>query len=128
MYPDGVLRQDEDGTWDGVNEDGSPTYPDQVVGDWTCYGRFIGKGMQTETGPWVFTTQYYDFHTNGGEEGSESFSSTGYELVDVGRVVYRAATGGTGCYKNLRGESQQTHVGFQKHGPAVTLRVCLYGC
>jgi hypothetical protein len=36
----------------------------------------------------------------------------GYELADLNTAIARAITGGTGDYKNARGESSQTLLGF----------------
>ncbi|MDN5932138.1 MAG: hypothetical protein L0I24_13910 [Pseudonocardia sp.] len=50
--PEGTL----DGT-NGVNPDGTPDFPDQVIGEWLCRGYSIGDGAHTTDGAWVYTTQ-----------------------------------------------------------------------
>ena len=104
IYPKGTLSGAN-----GVNPDGSPEFPDKVIGTWFCYGIHVGDGAHTTTGPWVVTTQIYDF---GDEHGAETIVSDGFELVDVGVPVMRAITGGTGEFANARGEVEQISHGF----------------
>lgn len=111
IYPYGKL-----GAHDGVNEDGSPEFPDQVIGEWTCRGFFIGNGAETVTGPWVITTQHYDFYKRRGyAENKQSTEinlvSDGYELVDIDVPGKRAITGGTGRFKRAQGEAIQVLLG-----------------
>ncbi|MEA2524252.1 MAG: hypothetical protein QOF73_1479 [Thermomicrobiales bacterium] len=93
----------------GVLEDGSPEFPDKVIGEWTCRGWFVGEGAHAKTGPMVITTQLYNF---GEGLGDETIVSEGYELADVGVVIQRAITGGTGEYTGIEGEVKQTFLGF----------------
>ncbi|MBM4259789.1 MAG: hypothetical protein FJ147_28320 [Deltaproteobacteria bacterium] len=86
-----------------------PKYPDRVIGRWTCRGWHVGEGAATKTGPWVITHQFYDFDQRPGEA---SFTTDGVELVDIDVAIKRAITGGTGPYKNMRGETVQTMIGF----------------
>ena len=67
--------------------------------------------MKTDTGPLVITTQLYDL---GDTPGDKTIISEGYELVDVGRTVKRAITGGTGKFSQVRGEAKQTLNGFNE--------------
>lgn len=104
IYPHGTL---DDGN--GVLPNGEPEFPDEVIGEWTCRGWFVGDGAHTETGPWVITTQLYNF---GDEPGSETLVTEGYELSDVNVTIQRAITGGTGPYKQASGEANQRLLGF----------------
>ena len=104
IYPAGTL----DATT-GVLADGSPEFPDQVLGEWTCRGWFVGDGVQTETGPWVMTTQIYNF---GDSFGDAMLVTEGYEVSDVGVAGARAITGGTGPFATARGDGEQTLQGF----------------
>lgn len=104
LYPAGTLN----GT-NGVLADGSPEFPDQVLGTWFCRGYLINDGMHTTSGPMVITTQFYNF---GSEHGDVTLVTDGYELADVGVAVSRAITGGTGPYKHASGEANQTFLGF----------------
>lgn len=104
IYPHGTL---EDGN--GVRADGSPEFPDKVIGTWTCRGWFVGDGAHTESGPWVITHQYYDL---GDSAGELSLITEGYELAEPGVTVRRAVTGGTGTYRDARGQARQVLLGF----------------
>lgn len=100
IYPEGTL----DGT-NGVLADGSPEFPDQVVGEWTCRGWFIGDGAHTTTGAWVITTQMYDFN-------GTILITEGSEIADVDVTIDRAITGGTGPFATATGQGNQTLLGF----------------
>jgi hypothetical protein len=104
LYPPGTLTEGN-----GVNPDGSPEFPELVLGEWTCRGWHVGDGAHTTTGPWVVTTQLYNF---GGEWGTVSLASDGYELADVGVELARPIIGGTGPFAGARGEVRQTLLGF----------------
>ena len=106
LYEAGTL-----GESDGVLADGSPEFPDKVIGEWTCRGYFVGDGMHTESGPVVITTQFYVFDE---EHGGGSLVSEGYEVIDVGVAAPRAITGGIGAFSHARGEAQQTLLGFNE--------------
>ncbi|MFN0120266.1 MAG: hypothetical protein ACKV2V_07170 [Blastocatellia bacterium] len=96
---------------DGVNPDGSPQYPDKVIGRWTCRGWHTGDGAKTITGPWVVTHQVYDL---GRKPGQQMLVSDGLELVDLNEPILRAISGGTGPYAHARGEIRQTMIGFNQ--------------
>lgn len=100
IYPEGTL----DGT-NGVLADGSPEFPEQVLGEWTCRGWFIGDGAHTTTGQWVITTQVYAFE-------DAILVTDGYELADIDVPAPRAITGGTGPYASVSGDGEQTLLGF----------------
>lgn len=116
IYPEGTLS----GT-NGVLPDGSPEFPDQVLGEWTCRGWFVGDGAHTTTGPMVITTQVYNF---GAELGDAMLTSEGAELVDIGVAIERAVSGGTGQYAGARGQANQTLLGFTEQ-LSVNLRFAL---
>ena len=104
LYPAGTLT----GT-NGVLADGSPEFPDLVLGEWACRGWYIGEGAHATTGPWVITSQVYNF---GGEIGAATLTSDGYELADIGVEAARSLTGGTGPFAGATGEQRQTFLGF----------------
>jgi hypothetical protein len=104
IYPAGTL----DGT-NGVNADGSPEFPEQVLGQWVCRGWFVGEGARTTTGAMVITTQLYTF---GDELGQAMLVSDGYELADIGVEFERAITGGTGPFASAGGSARQIFLGF----------------
>jgi hypothetical protein len=107
IYPDGTLSDEVD----GVNADGSPEFPDKVLGDWYCYGWYIGDGAHATEGPWVLSTQLYNF---GGTWGEATLVSEGYVLSEAGGTVGRAITGGTGPFAAVRGEMADTSLGFNE--------------
>ena len=113
IYEYGTL----DGT-DGVLPNGDPEFPDKVIGEWTCWGYFVGSAAKAESGPLVITTQLYNF---GDELGGETFVTEGYELADMDVAISRAVTGGTGKYIGATGEANQTLMGFNAT-EGVTLR------
>ena len=107
IYPEGTLSDEVD----GVNADGSPEFPDKVLGDWYCYGWYIADGARTTEGPLVVSTQLYNF---GGEWGAATLTSEGYVLSETGGTVNRAVTGGTGPFASVRGEMADTSLGFNE--------------
>lgn len=116
LYPVGTLNESN-----GVHPDGSPEFPDEVIGEWICQGYMINDAGHATEGVWVFSTQFFQF---GDEPGAETISTLGYELADVGEAISRAITGGTGKYNDARGESQQTLLGLNA-SEGVNLRVSL---
>lgn len=104
LYPHGFLD-----THEGVLEDGSPAYPDEVIGRWTCRGWHIGEGASTVSGPWVITNQLFDLKK---EYGVLTIITEGYELSDINKPIERAITGGTGKFKRAKGASTQKLLGF----------------
>lgn len=114
IYPAGTL----DGT-NGVLENGEPEFPDLVLGQWTCYGTFVGEGIRTASGPWVITTQVFQF---GDGLSHDTIVSDGYEIADVNVPFSRAITGGSGQYAAARGEQVQEVLGFTE-SMAMNMRV-----
>jgi hypothetical protein len=106
IYPAGTLTDSN-----GVNPDGSPEFPDEVIGEWTCNGYFIAEGAHTTEGAWVFTTQLFAFGDDA-DTGGETIVVTGYEGAEPGAVVTGAITGGTGQYATARGEAEQELLGI----------------
>jgi hypothetical protein len=114
LYPAGTL----DGA-SGVNPDGSPEFPDQVIGEWICQGYMINDAGHATSGVWVFSTQFFQLSET---PGAETIVTQGYELADLDVAISRAITGGSGQYKTARGESSQTLLGFNA-SEGVNLRV-----
>lgn len=112
IYPKGTLKS----ATDGVNADGSPKYPDRVIGEWTCWGYHVGDGAHTKSGPWVVTTQLFSF---GRKDGARTLVTTGYELVDQNTPFLRAIVGGTGSYSGARGQMTQTYIGSNPSGGGI---------
>jgi hypothetical protein len=106
IYPAGTLTDSN-----GVNPDGSPEFPDEVIGEWTCEGYFIADGAHTTEGAWVFTTQLFAFGDDA-DTGAETIIVTGYEGAEPGAVVTGAITGGSGQYATARGDAEQELLGI----------------
>jgi hypothetical protein len=112
IYPEGTLNGGN-----GVLEDGSPEFPDKVIGEWTCYGYMIGEAGHATAGTWVVSTQVYKFNAE-----DDIIVTTGFELADLNLPAARAITGGTGEYNAVRGEQIQELLGFTEQ-MGVNLRV-----
>ena len=102
IYPAGTL----DNGAEGVNPDGSPAFPDLVIGEWTCDGYFVGDGMRTTEGPMVMSRQLYVF------ADGDVLISQGPEFMADGARFTRAVTGGTGEYSDAPAELHQTFLGM----------------
>jgi hypothetical protein len=110
-----------EGAYCGLLPDGSPEFPDQVIGRWYCRGWFVGEGgpgsvggIFTPTGPFVVTTQIYDLDLN--QRGAKMLISNGPELIDLNIPFQRAVTGGTGPFNLARGQVTQTAIGANATG------------
>lgn len=114
IYEAGTLQESN-----GVNADGSPEYPEKVIGEWICQGYMINDAGHAKGGVWVFSTQFFQFGT---EPGAQTLVTTGYELADVGVAIARAITGGSGEYSTARGETSQMMLGLNAT-EGVNLRV-----
>jgi hypothetical protein len=104
IYPYGTLSGGN-----GVLADGSPEFPDKVLGKWVCRGWFVGDFATTTTGEIVVTTQVYTF---GSGFDTAMLVTDGFELADVDKQIERAITGGTGPYANAGGEGRQILLGL----------------
>lgn len=100
LYPEGTL--DESSV--GVNADGSPEFPDKVIGTWICRGWVLGDAMGMDGSPAAITTQ--TFHL-GPEYDDAVIVSEGYEYITPDGPFVRAITGGTGLFRTARGEQIQ---------------------
>ena len=104
IYPAGTLDDSN-----GVNPDGTPEFPDEVIGEWTCYGYFVGDGAHTESGPWVVTTQVFEFNSD--VVGGETLVTVGSETPAGAGPAVRAVVGGTGRFSLTSGEVVQVTLG-----------------
>jgi len=115
IYPRGTLTDSN-----GVNADGTPEFPELVLGRWTCRGWHVGEGAKTTEGPWVVTNQVFDL---GNKAGSRTIVTEGFELPAANVPIKRAITGGTGKYSGAKGEQVQVLLGFPNTSFGVNLRV-----
>ena len=104
IYPKGTLDDSN-----GVLAAGSPAYPDLVIGEWTCWGYFVGDGANTTDGAWVITTQVFDFDPD--RPGTDTMVTVGMETPAGAGHIARAVTGGTGRLRVVRGEVVQETLG-----------------
>ncbi len=114
IYPAGTL----DPGSVGVLEDGSPAFPDLVLGTWTCDGYFVGEGGNAATGVWVISRQVFAF------DGGDTIITQGTEIVDAGVENLRPITGATGDYADIGKAMVQTMLGFSERMTVnVTFRI-----
>ncbi len=106
IYPEGTF--DMFGDLSGVNIDGSPEFPELVMGTWICRGWHLLDG-DAETGAVVATTQIFDFSE--GVPGNTTIVSEGIELADFDVPFLRTITGGTGRFAGVSGQHRQVYVG-----------------
>jgi hypothetical protein len=111
LYPAGTF--DAHGSASGTLPDGSPEFPDQVLGTWYCRGWHLQDG-DALTGPVVATTQIFDLDLS--QPGSRTIVTEGIELADFGVPFLRSVTGGTGRFRNLRGQTSQIYHDFNASG------------
>ena len=120
LYPKGTLSCDN-GSCSGTNADGSPQFPDKVIGEWVCEGYMINDAAHAKSGKWVLSTQYFEFT---GESGTQLLVTQGYELADVDVAISRAISGGAGEYRDARGESEHVLLGLNaSEGVAVRAKL-----
>jgi hypothetical protein len=112
VYPAGTL----DGGIEGTLEDGSPAFPDKVIGTWTCDGYYLGDGFRTESGTVVMTRQVIAFNDG------DLLITQGPELAETDVEIVRAVTGGTGDYADAPVEISQTLLGMSD-GYGVRLQI-----
>ncbi|MCP3914238.1 MAG: hypothetical protein GY711_01645 [bacterium] len=106
LYPAGTF--DQYGELSGVHSDGSPEFPNLVMGRWICSGWHLLDG-DAPTGPVVTTRQSFDFDLD--VPGADMFTTEGVELADWNVSFERPITGGTGRFHGLSGQHTQTYVG-----------------
>lgn len=102
IYPAGTL----DGGVEGTLADGSPAFPDKVLGTWTCDGVFVGAGMRTESGTLLISRQVFEF------VDGDILVTQGTEIIDENVPFERVIVGGTGAYADAGGTIRQTLLGM----------------
>ncbi|MBW4709055.1 hypothetical protein KX928_14790 [Roseobacter sp. YSTF-M11] len=105
IYPEGTLDADTA----GVLPDGSPAFPDLVLGTWTCDGYFVGEAGNATTGVWVISRQVFDF------KDGDMIVTQGSEIADIGVENARPITGATGDFAGVDAPLVQTLLGFNEH-------------
>jgi hypothetical protein len=107
LYPKGTFAAH--GSSSGTHPDGSPEFPELVVGTWYCRGWHLQDG-DALTGPVVATTQVFDLDVH--EPGAWTVVTDGIELADFDVWFSRAITGGSGRHRAVRGQQRQVYVDF----------------
>ncbi len=79
----------------GMNADGSPEFPDKVIGKWICNGKMYGDAAHATGGAWVVSTQLLMFDE---AHGGGTIVTEGMELADIGVFADRVVTGGSGRF------------------------------
>ncbi len=102
IYEAGTL----DGGGEGVNIDGSPAFPDKVIGVWTCDGWYVADGAHTTTGTIIISRQVFQF------EDDSVLITQGAEMADYGVAMARVIVGGLGEYHGIDGVMHQTNLGM----------------
>jgi hypothetical protein len=103
IYPEGTLTESN-----GVLPDGSPEFPDLVLGQWSCWGWYQGTEAPAGMPTWV-TSHLYNF---GAAWGDATLVSEGYSIDDFDVPQQRAIVGGTGPYAGAGGVQVETNLGF----------------
>lgn len=117
VYPAGTLNGSN-----GVNPDGSPEFPDAVIGEWLCFGYMIHDAAHADGTPWVVSTQVINVTSKVGEH---TLVTIGYELAGD-TPVRRAVSGGTGHFREARGEVTQVMTGLNAtEGAVLELEIAL---
>lgn len=118
LYPAGTLEGS-----DGVNPDGSPEFPDKVLGTWICRGWILGDTMGSDGTPSAISTQFFQL---GEEYGNRTIITDGYEFMQPGHSFKRAITGGTDEYSHARGDQIQELLGINEYmGTAIRFELRL---
>jgi hypothetical protein len=119
IYPAGTLTAEN-----GVLPDGAPEFPDKVLGQWSCWGWFLGADAPAGTARWL-TTHLVNL---GGAWGEATLVSEGYSIDEPEVALPRAIVGGTGPYAGARGVQMETNLGFNaSNGINVRYEVRLTG-
>ncbi len=106
LYPVGTLDET-----DGINPDGTPEFPDKVIGTWICRGWIYGDIDNEDGLPTAVTTQIFELSD---AYGSQTIITDGFEYMAPGSTFSRAIIGGSGEYRGVRGEQTQEILGINE--------------
>jgi hypothetical protein len=97
----------------GIRPDGTPEFPDAVIGKWRCWGSFVES---KHGGPPLYSTQVYELSLTEGDPaaGESTLVSHGPEWGNVDVSFRRAIAGGYGHFKDADGEVAQTRIGINQ--------------
>lgn len=105
IYPEGTLLGG-----DGINPDGSPQYPDLVIGKWISKGFFLVDLFGAQEGPVMSSTHVFMFESD--QFGSQMLVTEGYTLEGDNIPNHRAVVGATGALKENAKYVVETRMGF----------------
>ncbi len=106
LYPVGTLDET-----DGINPDGTPEFPDKVIGTWVCRGWIYGDIDNEDGLPTAVTTQIFELNE---AYGNKTIITDGFEYMASGSIFSRAITGGTGDYRGVSGQQTQEILGINE--------------
>jgi hypothetical protein len=108
VYPPGTFASaGEDGFNGGILPDGSPEFPELVIGSWTCYG-MLYPDLAREGQPSAVSTQVFDLNLQ--TPGIDIINTGGFEVNSP--VYNRTSVSASGRYKNRQGAMTVTVVGY----------------
>ena len=109
LYPAGTLNDSN-----GINPDGTPEFPDLLIGRWTCSGWFVGDRTDENFIVGALTNQIFEFDSE--TPGNDTIVTYGIENGEFATVFTRAVIGGTGQYADAEGEQKQAIIGVNAAG------------
>jgi hypothetical protein len=97
----------------GLNPDGTPQFPEAVIGKWRCWGSFVDGAKGS---PPLYSTQVYELTYAEGDPapGEHALVSHGPEWGNLEVPFERAIAGGYGRFKDADGGVEQTRIGFNQ--------------
>lgn len=101
IYPGGTFfsqgpSENGDFPW-GIEANGDPTFPELVLGVWTCTGW---------AHPGSYTSQHFDFNVQPETPGDQTIIGKGQETFSPAPMT-RSVLGGTGTWRRARGHYTQ---------------------
>lgn len=107
VYPGGTLFNmgpSEAGDFPyGALEDGSPEFPDLVIGTWMCQGSILINSFGAITS---YTTQQFNFFQDPNAPDAEGFLSVGQEPFSMATIT-RSVVGGMGSFSRTHTDLNQ---------------------
>jgi hypothetical protein len=79
-----------------------------VLGQWLCYGWYLGADDHVGAAPWV-SSHLFNF---GEAWGEATLVTEGFDIDDMAVPMTRAVAGGSGPYADARGTQIETNLGF----------------
>jgi hypothetical protein len=97
----------------GINRDGTPEFPQAVIGKWRGWGSFVDAAAGA---PPLYSTQVYELMYENGDTtpGEHSLVSQGLEWGSSDLPVKRMVAAGYGRFKQASGAVTQSRIGFNQ--------------